>query len=49
MKTKEKLFFILLLLGIAMGVASVSAQNLLDNPDYRKGLELQAQAKQAFE
>jgi len=46
---KTKLVCILLLLGIAMGVASVSAQNLLDNPDYRKGLELQAQAKQAFE
>jgi len=46
MKTK---LVCILLLGIAMGVASVSAQNLLDNPDYRKGLELQAQAKQAFE
>ncbi|MCX7787669.1 MAG: hypothetical protein N2442_08215 [Spirochaetes bacterium] len=49
MKTKGKMMIMFFLLGIAVGVISLSAQNLLDNPDYRKGLELQAQAKQAFE
>ncbi|MFQ3621236.1 MAG: hypothetical protein SNJ78_09885 [Spirochaetales bacterium] len=29
--------------------SSLYAQNLLDNPEYRKGLELQNQAKQAFD
>ncbi len=51
MKAPKQIFFLLLLLvlGMGLGVVSLAAQNLLDNPDYRKGLELQAQAKQAFE
>lgn len=47
--TNQKVLVLVLLLSIALGVGSLTAQNLLDNPDYRKGLELQAQAKQAFE
>ncbi|HOV38410.1 MAG TPA: hypothetical protein PLG79_06795 [Spirochaetales bacterium] len=46
MKKRTILFFLGIML---VGLTSLPAQNLLDNPEYRKGLELQAQAKQAFE
>ncbi len=44
----KKFLIFLLTAGFLFSALSVFSQNLMDNPDYRKGLEYQNLAKQAF-
>ena len=44
----KKILFFLLCAGFLLSAASVFSQNLMDNPEYRKGLEFQNLAKQAY-
>ena len=44
----KKILFLLLLTGFLFSATAVFSQNLLDNPEYRKGLEYQNLAKQAY-
>jgi nucleoid-associated protein YgaU len=46
---KKFCFFSLAVLFFALAGFRVQAQNLRDNPDYRKGLELQALARQSYD
>ena len=45
---KKAILFGLLILGLLLLGSSVSAQSLLDNPDYKKAQELQRQAEAAY-
>jgi tetratricopeptide (TPR) repeat protein len=45
---KNTILFILLILGLLFLASSASAQSLLDNPDYKKAVELQRQAEAAY-
>ncbi len=45
---KRNIVFGLLILGLLLLAFSAFGQSLLDNPDYRKALELQRQADQAY-
>ena len=45
---KKTIVFSLIILGLLIFASSVSAQSLLDNPDYKKAVELQRQAEAAY-
>jgi tetratricopeptide (TPR) repeat protein len=45
---KKNILFSLLVLGLLFAASSISAQSLLDNPDYKKAVELQRQAEEAY-
>jgi tetratricopeptide (TPR) repeat protein len=45
---KKMSLFSLIILGLLFLASSVSAQSLLDNPDYKKAVELQRQAEEAY-
>ena len=45
---KKSILFGLLILGLLLLGSSAAAQSLLDNPDYKKALELQRQAEAAY-
>jgi tetratricopeptide (TPR) repeat protein len=45
---KKTILFSLIILGLLFLASSVSAQSLLDNPDYKKAVELQRQAEEAY-
>ena len=45
---KKTIFISLLILGLLLLASTASAQSLLDNPDYKKAVELQRQAEAAY-
>ena len=45
---KKTILLSLIILGLLFLASSVSAQSLLDNPDYKKAVELQRQAEEAY-
>ncbi|UCF95841.1 MAG: hypothetical protein JSV89_11710 [Spirochaetaceae bacterium] len=45
---KKTILFSLLIVGLLFVAFSATAQSLLDNPDYKKALELQRQAEAAY-
>ena len=45
---KKTILFSLVILGLLFLASTVSAQSLLDNPDYKKAVELQRQAEEAY-
>jgi tetratricopeptide (TPR) repeat protein len=45
---KKTILFSLIILGLLFLASSASAQSLLDNPDYKKAVELQRQAEAAY-
>jgi tetratricopeptide (TPR) repeat protein len=45
---KRTIFLGLVILGLVFVSSSASAQSLLDNPNYRKAVELQRQAEEAY-
>ena len=45
---KKMILFSLIVLGLLFASSSATAQSLLDNPDYKKAVELQRQAEEAY-
>ena len=45
---KKMILFSLIILGLLFATSSATAQSLLDNPDYKKAVELQRQAETAY-
>ena len=45
---KKTILFSLIILGLLLLASSASAQSLLDNPNYKKAVELQRQAEAAY-
>lgn len=45
---KKTIVFGLLILALLLAASSVTAQSLLDNPEYKKAVELQRQAEAAY-
>ena len=45
---KKMILFSLIILGLLFATSSATAQSLLDNPDYKKAVELQRQAEEAY-
>jgi len=45
---KKTILLVLMILGLLLFASSASAQSLLDNPDYKKAVELQRQAEAAY-
>ena len=45
---KKTILFGLLILALLLAASSVTAQSLLDNPDYKKAVELQRQGEAAY-
>ena len=45
---KKTILFSLLILALLLAASSATAQSLLDNPDYKKAVELQRQAEAAY-
>ena len=45
---KKMILFSLIILGLLFATSSATAQSLLDNPDYKKAVELQRQAEAAY-
>ena len=45
---KKTIVFSLLILALLLAASSATAQSLLDNPDYKKAVELQRQAEAAY-
>jgi tetratricopeptide (TPR) repeat protein len=45
---KKTILLGLMILGLLLFASSVTAQSLLDNPDYKKAVELQRQAEAAY-
>ena len=45
---KKMILFSLIMLGLLFVTSSASAQSLLDNPNYKKAVELQRQAEEAY-
>jgi tetratricopeptide (TPR) repeat protein len=45
---KKTILLTLVVLGLILFANTASAQSLLDNPDYRKAVELQRQAEEAY-
>jgi tetratricopeptide (TPR) repeat protein len=45
---KKTILFSLIIVGLLFATSSATAQSLLDNPDYKKAVELQRQAEEAY-